>query len=153
MLSVQCKTVAALRTFKGSLDISEGTFILTQAKCEWFKIMNVKDRFSALCLQDESRQPWTADCTSLTRLEESCQIISTCAWLRGCGRKLKLTKQTAEAFTVSTRNNVDAAKLLLADRDFDYVLPAIFADEALEKFSAKPGKEEVETFTLTISSA
>ena len=89
--------------------------------------MNVKDRFSAIHLRDESRQPWTADCTSFTRLEEACQIISTCAWQGGGGRKLKLTKQTAEAFTVSTRNNVDAAKLLLADKDFDYVLPAIFA--------------------------
>ena len=108
---------------------------------EWFKMMNVKDRFSAIHLRDESRQPWTADCTSFTRLEEACQIISTCAWQGGGGRKLKLTKQTAEAFTVSTRNNVDAAKLLLADKDFDYVLPAIFADE--------PGKEEVETFILT----
>ena len=35
---------------------------------------------------------------------------------------------------MSTRNNVAAAKLLLAEKDFDYVLPAIFADEALEKF-------------------
>ena len=128
------KTVAALKTFKDSLGISEGTIILTQTMSEWFKMMNVKDRFSAIHLRDESRQPWTADCTSFTRLEEACQIISTCAWQGGGGRKLKLTKQTAEAFTVSTRNNVDAAKLLLADKDFDYVLPAIFADEALEKF-------------------
>ena len=93
---------------------------------------NVKDRFSAIHLRDESRQPWTANCTSSTRLEEACQIISTCTWQGGGGRKLELTKQTAEAFTVFTRNNVDAAKLLLADKYF--VLPAIFADEALEKF-------------------
>ena len=143
------KTAAALNTFKDSLGISEGTIILTQTMSEWFKMMNVKDRFSAIHLRYESRQPWTADCTSFTRLEEACQIISTCAWQGGGGRKLKLTKQTAEAFTVSTRNNVDAAKLLLADKDFDYVLPAIFADGALESFSDKPGKEEVETFTLT----
>ena len=65
---------------------------------------------------------------------KACQIISTCARQGGGDRKLKLTKQIAEAFTVSTRNNVDVAKLLLADKDFDYVLPAIFADEALEKF-------------------
>ena len=128
------KTVAALKTFKDSLGISEGTLILTQTMSEWFKMMNVKDRFSAIHLRDESKQPWTADCTSFTRLEEACQIISTCAWQGGGGRKLKLTKQTAEAFTVSTRNNVDDAKLLLADKDFDYVLPAIFAGEALEKF-------------------
>lgn len=128
------KTVAALKTFKDSLGISEGTIILTQTITEWFKMMNVKDRFSAIHLRDESRQPWTADCISFIRLEQACQIISTCAWQGGRGRKLKLTQQTAEAFTVSTRNNVGAAKLLLADKDFDYVLPAIFADEALEKF-------------------
>lgn len=128
------KTVAALKTFKDSLGISEGTIILTQTMSEWFKMMNVKDRFSARHLRDESRQPWTADCTSFTKLEDACQIISTCTWQGGSGRKLKLTKQTAEAFIVSTRNNVAAAKLLLAEKDFDYVLPAIFADEALEKF-------------------
>lgn len=128
------KTVAALKTFKDSLGISEGTIILIQTMSDWFKMMNVKDRFSAIHLRDEARQPWTADCTSFTRLEEACNIISTCAWQGGCGRKLKLTQQTAEAFTVSTRNNVDAAKLLLAENGFDYVLPAIFADETLEKF-------------------
>ncbi|KAI6653987.1 hypothetical protein LOD99_3163 [Oopsacas minuta] len=133
------KTVAALKMFKGSLGISEGTIILTQTMSEWFKIMNVKDRFSAIRLRDESRQPWTADCTSFTRLEEACQIISTCAW-QGGGHKLKLTKQTAEAFTVSTHNNVDAAKLLLADKDFDFVLPAIFADEPWKVFRPSQAK-------------
>ena len=128
------KTVASLKTFKDSLGISECTIILTQTMSEWFKMMNVKYRFSAIHLRDESRQTWKAGCTSFTRLEEVCQIISTCAWQGGGGRKLKLTKQTAEAFTVSTRNNVYGAKLFLADKDFDYVLPAIFADEALEKF-------------------
>lgn len=39
------KTVAALKTFKDSLGISEGTIILTQTMSEWFKMMNVKDRF------------------------------------------------------------------------------------------------------------
>jgi hypothetical protein len=80
-------------------------------------MMNVKDRFSAIHLRDESRQRWTADCTSFTELEEVCQIISTCACQGGGGRKLKLTQPTAEAFTVSTCNNVNAAKLLLAERD------------------------------------
>lgn len=55
-------------------------------------------------------------------------------YVGGSGRKLKLTKQTAEAFIVSTHNNVAAAKLLLAEKDFDYVLPTIFTDEALETF-------------------
>lgn len=113
------KTVAALKTFKDSLGISEGTIILTQTMSEWFKMMNVKDRFSAIHLRDKSRQPWTAGCTSFTRLEGACKIISTSARHGGRGRKLKLTQQTAEAFTVSTCNNVEAAKLLLAEKDFD----------------------------------
>ncbi|KAI6651857.1 hypothetical protein LOD99_4736 [Oopsacas minuta] len=144
------KTVAALKTFKGSLGIGEGTIILTQTMRKWFKIINVRDRFSAIRLRNESRQPWTADCTSFTWLEEACQIISTSAWQGGGGHKLKLTKQTTGAFTVSTLNNVDAAKLLLADKDFDYILPAIFADEALEKFSAKPGKRRGGNFYIDV---
>ena len=76
--------------------------------------------------------------TNVTRLEEACQIISTCTWQgRGGRRKLNLTQQIAEAFTVSIRNNVDAAKLLLAEKYFDYVPPTIFADEALETFFGK----------------
>ena len=50
------------------------------------------------------------------------------------GRILKLTKQTAEAFTVGTMSNVEAAKYLLTQKNFKFVLPGIFADEALEKF-------------------
>ena len=48
------KTFAALKMFKDSLGISEGTLILTQTMSEWFKMMNVKDRFSAIHLRDES---------------------------------------------------------------------------------------------------
>ena len=144
------KTVAALKTFKDSLRISEGTIILTQTMSDWFKMMNVKDRFSAIHLRDECRQPWTADCTSFTRLEQACQIISTCTWQGGRVRKLKLTQQTAEAFTVSTRNNVAAAKLLLSEKDFDYVLPAIFADEALEKFFGQARQRRGGNFCIDV---
>jgi hypothetical protein len=34
-------------------------------------------------------------------------------------------------------------------RETDYVLPAIFVDQAVEIFSGKLGKEAVETSTLT----
>ena len=46
----------------------------------------------------------------------------------------ELTKQTAEAFVVSIRANIQAAQLLLTEHNFNYVLPGVFADEALEKF-------------------
>ncbi|KAI6646372.1 hypothetical protein LOD99_9243 [Oopsacas minuta] len=83
-------------------------------------------------------------------LKAACQIISTCAWQVDGGRKLKLTKQAAEAFTVSTRNNVDAAKLLLADKDFDYVLPAINADEALERFFGQARQKRGRNFYIEV---
>ena len=97
-------------------------------------MMNVKDRFSGISLKDDCRSPWTLDCSTFQRLDETCKIISSCVWEGGKGRKLKLTKQTAEAFTVSTMANVEAAKYLLIQKNFKFVLPGIFADEALEKF-------------------
>ena len=128
------KTVAALESLKIVLDINDGTIIFVRLITDWFKIMNVKDRYLGRNLRDNYRSPWTLNCDSFLRLEEICNVISSCAWEGGKGRKLKLTKQTAEAFTESTMANVAAAKYLLTQKKFDYVLPAIFADEALEKF-------------------
>ena len=141
------KTVAALKTFKDSLGISEGTLILTQTMSEWFKMMNVKDRFSAIHPREESRQPWTADCTSFTSLEEACQIISTCAWQGGGDRKLKLTKQTAESFTVSTRNKGMLPNCFWRTKTLTTFFLLYSRMKLWKSFSAKPGKEEVETFT------
>ena len=50
------------------------------------------------------------------------------------GRVEKLTKQTAEAFISSTKANIDAARYILNEMNFQYVLPGIFSDDALEKF-------------------
>ena len=68
------------------------------------------------------------------KLDETCDVISSCAWPGGQGRTQILTKQTAYAFVLSTRENVQAAELLLTHHNFSYVLPGVFADEALEKF-------------------
>ncbi|XP_076823715.1 uncharacterized protein LOC143469759 [Clavelina lepadiformis] len=97
-------------------------------------MMNVKDRYSGINMRDECRQPWTKNCTSFKKLNETCDIISSCAWSGGRGRTQKFTNQTEEAFVLSTRANIEAAELLLTQHNFIYVLPGVFADEALEKF-------------------
>ena len=84
---------------------------------------------------------------SFKKLSETCDIISSCAWSGGRGRLLKLTKQTAEAFVQSTRGNIEAAKLLLSQKDFKYVLPSVFSDDALEKFFCQARKRSGGNFT------
>ena len=101
---------------------------------EWFKIMNVKDRFHYISSRDELRSPWVLNCRSYVHLSNICNVILSCEWKGGEGRTQKLTKQTAQAFIVSTKANVEAAKYLLSEKSFQYVLPAIFSDDALEKF-------------------
>ena len=66
-------------------------------------------------------------------MKDTCEVISACAWQGGRGRTQKLTEQTANACVVSTKTNIEAAELLLNEHGFSYVLPAIFADEAIEK--------------------
>ena len=126
------KTVAALSTLKDKLGIIEGTIIFVKLISDWFHMMNVKVRYSGINMRDECCQPWTMDCTSFKKISGSCDVISSCAWAGGKGRTQKLTKQTAKAFVLSTRSNIQAAELLL--HNFDYVLPGLFADEALKMF-------------------
>ena len=128
------KEVAALKALQTSLCINDGTIVFVRIVSDWFKMMNVKDRFSGIASRDDCRSPWTLNCDTFQRLDKTCEIISSCAWKGGKDCKLKLTKQTAEAFTVSTLVNVEAAKYLLTNKKFNFVLPAIFADEAIEKF-------------------
>lgn len=128
------KTVAALSTLKDKLAISEGTIIFVKLITDWFHMMNVKDRYSGMNMRDECRQPWTKNCSTFKKLNEVCDVISSCAWSGGRGRTQKLTKQTAEAMVLSTKANIEAATILLNQHNFTYVLPGVFADEALEKF-------------------
>ena len=73
------KTVAALSTLKYMLSISEGTIVFVKLITHWFHMMNVKDRFSGINTRDECRQSWTKDCTSFIKLDETCDVISSCA--------------------------------------------------------------------------
>jgi len=107
------KTVAALSTLKNKLGISESTNIFFKLITDWFHKMNVKDQYSGINIRDECRQPWTKNCTSFKKLNETCDVISSCAWSGGQGQTQKLTRHTAEAFVLSTRANIEAAELLL----------------------------------------
>ena len=99
-----------------------------------FNMNNSKEKFSAIHLRDDCRSPWTLNCDSFTKLRATCELIESCTWKGGKGRALKLTKQTGTAFVVSTKTNIEAATYLLENEGFDYVLPAVNADECLEKF-------------------
>ena len=71
---------------------------------------------------------------SFDDLQKCCEVISSCKWTGGRERKKKLTKFTAEAFVITTINNIAASKHLLENCDFQYILPAIFSQDPLEKF-------------------
>ena len=126
------KTVAALLTLKDKLDISEGTIILVKLITDWFHMMNVKDKYSHIHSRDECRQPWIENCTSFKKLSETCDVISSCAWAGGRGRVQKLTKQTAQAFVLTTRANIEAAQFLLTQHNFNYVLPITSINTQIE---------------------
>ena len=128
------KTVAALYSFKQKLGIRDGTIEFVSMINQWFKMMNVKDKYSAIHLRDEFRLPWTIGCDSFKRLHEICDVISSCTWKGGRNRVLKLTNQTGTAFTITTRTNMESATALLNEYEFEYVLPAVFSDDAIEKF-------------------
>ena len=66
------------------------------------------------------------------------KFCETCSWTGGHCRVRKIAKPTAEAFIVSTRANIQTAQQLLTEYNFKHMLPEFFADEALEKFLAKP---------------
>ena len=144
------KTVAALKSLKSKLKISEGTFVFIEMISNWFKMMNVKDRYSAVHLRDEHRSPWKLDCPSFKRLMDTCDVIATCAWKGGKGRTLKLTKMTSDAFVVSTKTNIEASKFLLTEKGFEYVLPAIWADELLEKLFGQARQRNSGSFYIDI---
>ena len=101
---------------------------------KWFTIMNVKEKFKYIKLRYPDRQPWTRESASFVQLNKACVLVGDCAWEGTGKRQLKLTKQTAETFTVIANACVEAANILMLEREFSYVLPGIFSDDSLEKF-------------------
>ena len=97
-------------------------------------MMNVKDKFGAINLRDPFRAPWTLNCDNFKKLLAMCDVIGSCRWEGGKMRQKKLTKFTADAFIVTTKSSIAAATYLLAHHHFEFVLPAVFSQDPLEKF-------------------
>ena len=144
------KTVAALSTVKDKFGLSKGTIIFVKLITDWFHMMNVKDGYSGINMRDECCQPWTKNCTTFKKLAETCDVISSCAWSGGPGWTQKLTKQTAEALVLSTGVNMEAVEWLLTQDNFTYVLPGVFADEALEKFFGQARQRNGSNFYIAL---
>ena len=51
------KTVAALTTLKNKLKINEETIVFVQMVTTWFKMMNIKDKYSCLHKREEYHPP------------------------------------------------------------------------------------------------
>ena len=128
------KTVAGLRACQSQLNVQEGTIKFTELITQWFTMMNVKDRYASIRLQDKYRSSWTLNCENFVSLQRICDVIDSCRWAGGKIRQKKLTAYTANAFTITTKNIINAAKYLLQIHNFEYVLPSVFSQDPLEKF-------------------
>ena len=96
-------------------------------------MMNVKDKYTSVRLHDSLSSPWTINNDNFLLLREMCEIISSCKWQGGrCKQKAYLF--TANAFIVTTINNINAAEYLFDKHKFKYVLQSVFCQDRLEKF-------------------
>ena len=128
------KTIAAFKALKNKVPHNEGTVIFIQMIVDWFKMCNVKDKYAAIRNRDDLRSPWTPNCTAFTKLNEIAEVISTCM-SSGRHRVKSLTNYTADALKDTTKFNMEAAKYLFENYPkFQYILPAIFSQDPLEKF-------------------
>ena len=80
--------------------------------------MNIKDKSIHQRLNDNLRAPWSQNCESFSYLEKVCDVIASCQWEGGRLRQQKLTKFTASAVVVTTKNVISAANYLLHNYDF-----------------------------------
>ena len=53
------KTVAAMKALKDKLKIQKGTILFIEIISNWFKMMNIKDKFVHQRLRDNFRAPWS----------------------------------------------------------------------------------------------
>ena len=144
------KTVAAFRALQGNFSFHEGTSLFISIITKWFKMMNVKDTTSHLKLKDDARLPWTLNCKSFSSLQKICEVVSSCKWTGGRGRKQKLTIHTAEAFITTTNYNIAASKYILTNYDFQYILPSVFSTDFLEKFFGQTRQRSGGNFYIDI---
>ena len=73
-------------------------------------------------------------CKSFVYLSEICNTVSTCIYEGARNRQRKLTKDTGNAFPITTKSNVLASKKLIESHCFEYVLPAIYSQNPIEMF-------------------
>jgi len=114
------KTIAAFEAVNDKLSYHPGTVKLITLITNWFKMMNVKDRYDDIRLRDVKRAPWKIDCNSFKKLHMS---VGSTYWWEGTVKICrKLTIFTADAFVVTTKLNIAAATDLLTNQHFQYVL-------------------------------
>ncbi|ESO02840.1 hypothetical protein HELRODRAFT_174269 [Helobdella robusta] len=153
-LYARCLMVRLLAVFeavKDNLEFQRGTVEFFKLITSWFKMMNVKDRYSYIKLRDDKREPWKFNCESFKKLEFICNVISTCKWQDTRKRCHKLTKFTADAFVVTSKFNIAASTELLSDHHFRYVIPAVFSQDPLEKFFGQARQRFGGNFYIDIS--
>ena len=145
------KTSAALLSLNNQFQFQEGTIIFINLVSQWFKMMNIKDKYACIRLKDDLRAPWVLNCPSFGKLKEMCKVISSCRWSGGRGRVQKMTQFTADAFIVTTTNVISAAEYLLKDLNFQYVLPAVFSQDPEEKFFGQARQRSGGKFYIDIT--
>ena len=128
------KTVAAFKSLKTTINCSEGTVIFIELITNWFKMMNIKDKYSCIRYRDELREPWTFFSGSFEQLTKINEVIKSCQRNPGVKRNKTLTSPTGQAFVITTDTNILAAQHLLTEHKFDYVLPAVMSSDPAEKF-------------------
>ena len=68
------KVYAALEALDTNLHFSRGTMIFINIICKWYKMMNVKSKFSSIALRDDSCLPWTENCSNFDALQKTCDV-------------------------------------------------------------------------------
>lgn len=144
------KTYAAMRTLQSKLKIDEGTILWIQLVTNWYKMMSVKSKYQSSRMNDQFREAWTKTSTSFENLEEICKVLSTCISDKVKGRKQQLTKSTGNAFILTTKSNILAAKSLLETFDFEYVLPSAWSQNPVEKFFGQARQRSGGNFYIDI---
>ena len=128
------KTVAALVALKDELNLNTGTEIFVRIITNWFKMLNIKSASTYIRERDHCKEPWKLNCQSFSYLKAICEVVSSCRWPGGKGRVKKLTQCTADAFSITTAAVIKASEHLLENHDFQYILPAVFSQDPVEKF-------------------
>ena len=128
------KTVAALVALKDELNLNTGTEIFVRIITNWFKMLNIKSASTYIRERDHCKEPWKLNCQSFSYLKDICEVVSSCRWPGGTGRVKKLTQCTADAFSITTAAVIKASEYLLENHDFQYILPAVFSQDPVEKF-------------------